>query len=181
MNKKKLDIEISKRLEVLYKNHHSWLTAVAWNLCKNQQDSDDLVGELYIYLGEKRNKDLFYLDSFNLKYCQMFISSRFYNKKNRDKKMVVSDVFTEDMDSEYDYEGDSRLEQSWDDLKEELRYLKTTNMWSSAQLYEMYQFENLTLEQLSDKIGISKSTTFINIKKIKEHLKNKLNNPFDGE
>jgi DNA-directed RNA polymerase specialized sigma24 family protein len=181
MNKKELDLEITKRLTILYNNHHTWLSSVAWNLTKNQNDCDDLVGELYLYLGEKRNEDLFYKDSFNLKYCQMFISSRFYNKKNRDKKMVVTDVLTEDMDNEYDYDEDNRLEEAWGALKQELNELKTTNMWSSAQLYEMYQFQNLTLEQLSEKIGISKSTTFINIKKIKEHLKNKLNNPFDGE
>lgn len=175
------ETETTKRLEVLYRKHHNWLTSVAYNLTKNMDDSNDLVGELYIYLAEKENESLYYLDSFNLKYCQLFLSSRFYNKCNRDKKMVITDTFVEDMDSEYDYDGDNRLEASWNELKDELKTLKQSNMWSSAQLYEMYQFQNLTLEQLSKKIGISKSTTFLNVKKIREHLKNNLNNPFDGE
>lgn len=155
--------------------------AVAYNLSKDVDMANDLVGELYVYLGEKNNEKLYYLDSFNLKYCQMFLSSRFMNKVNRDKKMVITESFTDDLDDEYDYEGDNRLESSWNELKEELSSLKKGNMWSSAQLYEMYQFQNLTMEELSKKIGISKSTTFLNIKKIKEHLKNNINNPFDGE
>ena len=155
--------------------------ACAYNLSKDVDMANDLVGELYVYLGEKNNEKLYYLDSFNLKYCQMFLSSRFMNKVNRDKKMVITESFTDDLDDEYDYEGDNRLESSWNELKEELSSLKKGNMWSSAQLYEMYQFQNLTMEELSKKIGISKSTTFLNIKKIKEHLRNNINNPFDGE
>jgi predicted DNA-binding protein YlxM (UPF0122 family) len=45
----------------------------------------------------------------------------------------------------------------------------------------MYSFADITMEELSNKIGISKSTTFLNIKKIKEHLKNKLQNPYEDE
>ena len=176
-----MNSETNKRLDILYRKHHHWLMSVAYNLAKDVDVANDLVGELYIYLGEKDNDNLYYSDSFNLKYCQMFLSSRFYNKCNRDKKMVITDTFTDNMDDEYDYDGDNRLEASWNELKDELQRLKTSNMWSSAQLYEMYQFQDLTMEELSKKIGISKSTTFLNLKKIKEHLRNTLNNPFDGE
>ena len=171
--------ETNKRLDILYRKHHQWLMSCAYNLSKDVDVADDLVGELYIYLGEKDNDSLYYSDSFNLKYCQMFLSSRFYNKCNRDKKMVITDTFTDNMDDEYDYDGDNRLEASWNELKDELQRLKTSNMWSSAQLYEMYQFEDLTMEELSKKIGISKSTTFLNIKKVREHLRDNINNPFD--
>jgi len=171
--------ELNQRLDTLYRKHHEWLMAVAYNLSQNVDTANDLVGELYIYLGEKNNEKLYYLDSFNLKYCQLFLSSRFINKVNRDKKMVITDSFKDNMDSEYDIEGDNRLEDSWNELKDELESLKKGNMWSSAQLYEMYQFENLTMEQLSKRIGISKSTTFLNIKKIKEHLRDNINNPFN--
>ena len=171
--------EINQRLDVLYRKHHSWLTAVAYNLCKNVDTANDLVGELYIYLGEKKNPKLYYLDSFNLKYCQLFLSSRFINKVNRDKKMVMTESFKDSMDEEYDYDGDNRLEDTWNELLGELDELKTSKMWSSAKLYEMYQFEDMTMEELSKKIGISKSTTFLNIKKVREHLRDNINNPFD--
>jgi len=42
----------------------------------------------------------------------------------------------------------------------------------------LYWFSSDTLESLSSKIGVSKSTTFLNVRKIREHLKNKLDNPF---
>jgi predicted DNA binding protein len=36
----------------------------------------------------------------------------------------------------------------------------------------------MTLQKLSDEIGISLSTTYMHTKRIKEHLKEKLTNPF---
>ena len=181
MKSNTLQKEIQKRLGVLYEKHHSWLIACSYNLCKDKVDSEDMVGELYLYLAEKQNEFLFYKDSFNLKYCHLFLSSRFLNKKKRDKKIVYTTTFSEELDDEYDYEGDHRLEETWGTLKEELEELKKSRMWSSAKLYEMYQFSDMTMEELSKEIGISKSTTFLNIRKIKMHLKDKLNNPFKKE
>jgi NAD-dependent SIR2 family protein deacetylase len=37
------------------------------------------------------------------------------------------------------------------------------------------------METLADKIGISKSTCFLNIKRIKNHLKDTIDNPFKNE
>ena len=54
-------------------------------------------------------------------------------------------------------------------------------MWSSAKIYELYTFGDKTMEKLSDEIGISKSTTFLNVKKIKKHLKDNIKNPFDEQ
>ena len=50
-----IDLEINRRLETLYKKHHSWLLAVAYNKSKDKVVSADLVGELYLYLAEQRN------------------------------------------------------------------------------------------------------------------------------
>ena len=66
-------------------------------------------------------------------------------------------------------------------IKQELDRLSKTRMWSSSKLYELYAFSDVTMEELSKKIGISKSTTFLNIKKIKEHLKQVIENPFNEE
>ena len=41
----------------------------------------------------------------------------------------------------------------------------------------MYQFSDKTMEELSKDIGISKSTTFMSVKKIKLHLQNVINKP----
>jgi DNA-directed RNA polymerase specialized sigma subunit len=45
-------------------------------------------------------------------------------------------------------------------------------------IYEIYWTSEDTLQEVADKIGISKSTTFIAIKKIRKHLKGLIKNPF---
>jgi DNA-binding transcriptional regulator GbsR (MarR family) len=56
-------------------------------------------------------------------------------------------------------------------------------MWSSARLAELYFFsgDKMTLDKLSKDIGISKSTSFLNVKKIKQHIRLTKKNPFRNE
>ena len=82
-----IEMECNRRLEVLYKNSHEWLLKVSYNICKSRLESQDMVGELYVYLAEKCNPKLYYNDSYNLIYCMRFISSRWINKVKRNKKM----------------------------------------------------------------------------------------------
>jgi len=177
--------ETTKRLGVLYQKHHSWLIACAYNQSKDKRVSEDLVQELYLYLGTKRNPKLFYNDSFNLLYCHNFIRSRYINYIKRENKMVSfgsSDVnYVEEADKPYNIMQDKQLHQTYDMIKQELDRLSKTKMWSSSKLYELYAFSELTMEELSKEIGLSKSTVFLNIKKIKEHLKEVINNPFNEE
>jgi len=175
-----LHIEINRRLGVLYTQHHSWLTAVAYNKSKDKQLSQDLVQDLYVYLGEKQNPKIFFNDSFNLLYCYNFISSRFINYIKRENKTTYQNEWTDKPDNVYNIDEDKRLELAYDSMKKELDRLKSSRMWSSAKLYELYAFSDLTMEELSKEVGISKSTVFLNVKKIKEHLKDLIDNPFNN-
>jgi len=65
----KIAKENSHRLEVLYTQSHNWLSSVAYNISKDKDVADDLVGELYLYLAEKCNPSIWYNNSFNLMYC----------------------------------------------------------------------------------------------------------------
>jgi RNA polymerase sigma factor (sigma-70 family) len=173
--------EVNKRLTVLYTKHNKWLYACAYNQSKDKQVSEDLVQELYLYLGQKRNPKLFYNDSFNLLYCHNFIRSRYINYiKRQNKSQPLNDKIDKEYET-YDIQSDKRLHDAYDMIKQELDRLSRTRMWSSAKLYEMYAFSELTMEELSKKIGISKSTTFLNIKKVKEHLKHLIDNPFNND
>ena len=67
------------RMEVLYKKHHNWLLACGKNIAADIELAQDLVGDLYVYLGSKVNPNIWYLDSFNLQYCRSFLSTRFLN------------------------------------------------------------------------------------------------------
>jgi len=81
----KVQSENNRRLETLYKQSHSWLIAVAFNLSKDKEVAEELVGELYLYLAEKCNPSLWYLNSFNLMYAHAFIRSRFFNKTTKER------------------------------------------------------------------------------------------------
>lgn len=80
--------ENNKRLEILHRNHYDWLLAVAMKLTRNIDTSKDLIQELYIYLGGRNDKKLWYKDSFNLQYCRSFIHSRFYNLVTKEDRLV---------------------------------------------------------------------------------------------
>jgi RNA polymerase sigma factor (sigma-70 family) len=174
-------IETTKRLGVLYNKHHSWLMACAYNKSKDIKVSEDLVQDLFLYLGEKNNPKIYYRDSFNLLYCHQFLSSRYINYIKRQNKLSYIDDKVDGEDKQYDTEFDLLLENSYDQIKKELETLSKTKMWSSSKLFELYAFSDMTMDELSKKIGISKSTVFLNIKKIKKHLNQTIDNPFKDE
>lgn len=173
---KNIGSENRERLEVLYRKHHKWLNQSAYNITRNKIESDDLVGDLFLYLAEKQNPKLWYSDSFNLKYCQSFFKTRWVNKVKRDGKSISRIVERED--EPYDEEFDKRLEDAYNEILQELERLKKEKQWSSAKLFEIYWFGDKTMAEVSKEIGISNSTTFINVRSIKQHLKDNCTNPF---
>lgn len=177
----KVQIENTKRLDILYRQSHNWLSAVAFNLCKDKEVSEELVQELYLYLAEKCNPALWYLNSFNLMYCHSFIRSRFFNKTKSDKRRTSLDDDYDEIEIEYDIDRDERIDDTHDKVVEELKRLEQTKLWAPSKLAQMYFFSDHTLEGLSQEIGISKSTTFLHVKKIKKHLKETIPNPFKGD
>ena len=172
--------EHQKRLEVLFLKHHKWLSQCAYNISKDIDVADDLVGQLYIYLAEKVNPSLYYADSFNLMYARSFLSSRFLNKTKRDKKVIYCEEYdTDEAVEEYDLQTDIAMENAYDNVLGELNHLKTTKLWSSARIYELYVFGEYTLDGLAKELNLSKSTVFLAVKKIKGHLKKQIQNPFE--
>lgn len=172
--------ENKQRIDVLYKKHHKWLLSVAVNITADKDIAEELVGELYLYLLEKNNPALWYLDSFNLMYLRSFIKSRYINKLKVDNRMDTFSKKYETEDEEYDVEWDMKLENTYNQIVDELRDLERTKMWASSRLAQMYFFDtDMTLEKLANNIKISKSTAFLNVKKIKTHLKNNIENPFN--
>lgn len=176
-----LQTECNQRLDTLYRKHHKWLGAVAFNVSQNHELTEELVGELYLYLGEKCNPKLFYLDSFNLQYCRQFIISRFINGIKRDKKQIRLVDGWDTVDEVYDYDRDEKIDKAYDEVKQELDMMKKRKGWSSAMIYEHYWFSDKTLDEVSKDIRISKSTTFLAVKKTKTHLKKVIKNPFEKD
>jgi hypothetical protein len=147
-------------------------------LCKDVDIADDLISQLYLYLAERCDERLWYAESFNLQYCRSFIQSRFYNLSKVKGRNTELDEELEIEETVYNVEEDERIDRAYSDTMEELDRLMKTKQWAAAKLFQMYHFSDMTLETLSKEIGISKSTSFINVKKIKNHLKDKIDNPF---
>lgn len=174
--------ENNKRIEHLYKNDHHILYGTAYNLCKNKEKAEDLVQELYLYLADPIRPQLWYGEGFNRMYCVNFIQSRWINKAKRDNKIQYRDTITDDtIDTEYDYDTDLKLSKGYDSVLAELDSLRKSPMWASSGIFKMYWIDepDETLAGISNKLKLSNSTVFLHIKKIKTHLKNNLDNPFD--
>jgi len=172
--------ENTKRLEVLYNKHNSWLLACGFNITKSKDIAEDLVSELYLYLGEKCNPQLYYLDSFNLQYCYAFLKTRFINRIKVDKRSVTLADTYDEVEEVYDYDFDEKMESAYDGIIDELRGLESKpKVWVSSKIYQLYAFDKgMTYEKISENVGISKSTAYLHCKKIKKHLKETLPNPF---
>jgi hypothetical protein len=172
--------ENTERLKVLYNESHKWLLAASFNITKNKEIAEDLVSELYCYLGETIRPNLWWGNSFNVMYCYAFVKSRFLNKVKRDKKIQYhSDVYDDRQDTVYDEEYDKKLEDAYNGVVDELKAMEYTKQWAPSKLAQIYWFnEDMTLEKLASEIKISKSTAFLNCKKVKVHLKKTLENPF---
>ena len=111
-------------------------------------------------------------------YCYSFIRTRFLNYIKANKKFeTISDSYDE-VETEYDYERDERLQKAYTDVQTEIMDLQKTKLWTSARLAELYLYSDKTLEGVSKDIGVSKSTSYLHVKRIKKHLKEKIQNPF---
>lgn len=174
-----IQLECNKRLENLYKQSHVWLLQVSYNICKSRLESEDLVGELYQYLAEKCNPNLYFDNSYNLMYCMRFLNSRWINKVKRAKKIQYFDTISTDAGDEvYDIDLDNAIMEAHNKVLEEIKRLKRTKGFSSAMIYEIYWTSDDTLQEVADKIGISKSTVFTHLKRVRQHLKSVIQNPF---
>lgn len=174
-------LDLQQRLDILHRKHYIWLLQASKNITKNTQDAEDLISDLYIYLLEKGNPKIYFEDSFNLMYLYRFLQTRWINKLHNSKKLkleyIVDSIDCED--EPYPLESDILMMEAYNSIQKELEHLSTTRMWPKARLFQMYYESDDYMIEIANKIGISKSTTFISIKKVREHLKTIIKNPFN--
>lgn len=175
--------ELRARVEVLYKKHYIWLLQSSKNITRNKLEAEDLIGDLMIYLLEKGTPKIYYKDSINTMYCYRFLQTRWVNKIVKKNKLKIKDSLTplhyEVLDEIYSVEEDERIMEAFDSVQIELERLSKTRDWPKAKLFSLYYDSDDTMLQVANKIGICKSTMFINIKRIREHLKETCPNPFN--
>jgi DNA-directed RNA polymerase specialized sigma24 family protein len=82
-------------------------------------------------------------------------------------------------DEEYDTEYDIRLQTAHEEVVRELKKLEVTRMWPQGKIFTLYWMSDKTLDEVAKDIKISKSTTFLAVKKVRKYLKEVIENPFD--
>ena len=175
-----MEIECARRLSNLYEQSHPLLVKIALKVTKQKETAEDVVMELYEYLHKKQNIKLFWgPDSYNIKYCCKFIRHRFLNKTKKLNRITLMEELPDDeIDIPYDYDNDIGIQTAHEEVLRELKNLEATKLWASSRIFELYWMSTDTLDDVSEKIGISKSTTFLAVKKIRKYLKEIIDNPF---
>lgn len=172
--------ECEQRLNNLFHQSHHWLVKHATKLSKSNEEAQDLVSELYEYLHLKCNPKIFWGNAYHMFYCYRFLQSRWINKTKKLNKVVYEDI-PEIAEDEYDVMWDTQLEEAHKDVLNELQRLSSTRMWAPARIFELYWMSDKTLDEVAKDIKISKSTVFLSVKKIRKHLNNILDNPFENK
>ena len=181
MTLEEIQYENNRRLDILYRTKNDWLMSAAYNITKSREMAKELVAELYSYIAERGNPNIWYgVDDFNMMYLHSFLRTRHINMVKSNGKIQSLPDYYDEADESYDEELDNKVQKCYDDIVNEIQQLQRTKMWSSARLAELYFFgdEKMTLDKLSKNIGISKSTSFLNVKKIKQHIRLTKVNPF---
>jgi RNA polymerase sigma factor (sigma-70 family) len=174
-----LCLECEERLSNLFIESHGWLVKHAKKLTKSQEESEDLVSDLYEYLHKKCNPKIFWGTAYHMYYCYRFLESRWINKTKKLNRIVYKEeIITEDVVEEYDIELDETLESAHKEVMDELQKLSGTKMWAPAKIFELYWMSDKTLDEVANDIKISKSTVFLSVKKIRKYMETTLNNPF---
>jgi DNA-directed RNA polymerase specialized sigma24 family protein len=175
------DEECDWRLENLFKESHIWLIQSATNITKNAENAEDLVSDLYCYIHKKRNQKIFWGVSYNLMYCYRYLQTRWINKIDKLKRISMEENMGkyDREDEEYDVDLDISVMNEYQNVLDELKRMKGTRQFAQASIYEMYWLTDDKMMDVANKIGISKSTTFTSIKKVREHLSRVIKNPFN--
>jgi len=173
-------IECSRRLTNLYIESNTWLVREAKKITKNKEEAEDLVQELFEYLHLKQNPKLWWGDtSYNLFYCNKFLHSRFMNKVRKLNRTTYVEIMPDrEDDIPYDEERDLMIQKAHEEVVDELKRLSVTRQWPQAKIFELYWMSPDTLDEVSHKIKISKSTTFLAVKKIRKYLEEVIKNPY---
>ena len=175
-----LQLECNQRLTNLYNQSNGWLVNEAKKVTKNQEEAEDLCSELFEYLHLKCNPKIFWGDSYNLFYCNKFLHSRFMNKvKKLNRTTLVETMPDKEDDIEYDTEYDLKLQRAHEEVIRELKNLQVTRMWPQGRIFELYWMSEKTLDEVAKDIKISKSTTFLAVKRVRKYLEQVIDNPFD--
>ena len=113
----------SDRVAALYKKHHSWLIACAFNLTGNKDDAESLIQDVYLQLLEMPDleKIIYNTTDLNLFYLYKIIKSKFLNNIKAAQKLNKVALRPE--------LADTKAEEEYSEEEDE--NTKETNKWKN--------------------------------------------------
>lgn len=183
MSAEEIQRENMRRLDILYRTKNDWLMASSYNITKDRENAKELVAELYTYIAERGQPNIWWgADEYNMGYLYAFLKTRWINQIKQTNRLESLPDSWDETDTEYDEDLDKRVQRCYEEIQNEISELQKTKMWSSARLAELYFYTpDMTLDKLSKNIGISKSTSFLNVRKVKQHIRLVKQNPFRSD
>lgn len=161
----------SSIVEQIYKKHHNWLFAVAFNFTQDKHKADDLIQTLYVKLLELPDiKKLMYgKKDINLYYLYKMIRSLFLNAEKKEfKPLPINEELIEILsDKPYDFELDEKQEETYHLVNEALNEIH----WFSSRLLQVYVEDDHSIQSLHEETKISKSTIWTDLTKTKKYIK----------
>jgi hypothetical protein len=154
-------------LEKIYNSHAKWINTVKKFGC-NKEESEDIVGDMYVIIGTMLNKGLniSYGDEVNYYYIYKTLRSSFLQLRNRQKKenKISLDYVIDLQASEYlDFdEANNRVLSKLDKLH-----------WYDKKVYNLIQDE-CSITELAKKTNITYHSIYNTYRKVKFKLKKAL-------
>ena len=169
----------AQRVELVYKKHHKWLLACAFNLTQSQGDAEELVQDLYLKLMEMENlhKIVYNETDLNLFYLYKILKSSFLNNVKAAQKLnqtsLKSEIIDNTPEEEYDYQKDQNTEKLLELIEDTLANDMT---WFDSKLFVTYIEEDHSIQSLHNATKISKNAIFTSLRKTKTLIKQKSKN-----
>lgn len=162
----------NKLVESFIERHSEWLRKVCINLTGDINSADDLMQEVYIKLLQIEDIDRIRFGNNDLNtYFVYRIAKNHHINACKAKKETYKEEITEtsydDVDSDFEFANDDLVSK----INNELSEMEKDNvLWFDSILLKTYINEDHSMKSLSDHTGISVSTIFTSLKRIKNHL-----------
>lgn len=166
----------SERVEIVYKKHKDWLSAVCYNLTQDTNSAQDLLQDVLIHLLEMKDLHKIVYDNtdLNLFYIYKIVKSKFLNNEKSKKKLEIGelneDIFENTSENEYDFDGDENTERLLQLVNETL---EKDMYWFDSKLFLTYVNEDHSIQSLHECTHISRNTIFNSLTKTKKYIKQK--------
>ena len=154
-------------LEKVYESHNKWINTVL-KMGASQYEAEDVVGSMYLILGQMLNKGLniSYGDDVNYFYIYKTLKTSYLQmclKKKKENKISIDLVLDLESGEYIDFNEANET------VEDELKNLH----WYDRKVYNMIQDE-YSITELSRKTNITYHSLYNTFRKVKDRLKQKV-------